>query len=723
MRWLVAKSSLTLFALITCSGLQARTAFAESPRWAAPPIEQAISIRDGHSEKRLSLDEFLVELSKADVVFLGESHTDETTHRFQLAVYQGLLDLKQKKVVLALEMFERDVQGQLNEYLSSEIDEATFLADARPWINYHEAYRPLIEQAKATGTPAIASNFPQPIRRRLAMESTPSMASLSDKEKKQTPKQYFPNSNEYWRRTDNATRGHQGMMPASSEEERLYSTQSLWDNAMGEACADALDKYPDHCVLHINGGFHSAYRDGTVHQLLKRKPSANIKTVSIVPALNPATSRMQGRSVADYVVYVEARASNIHSGERSVQIGRELKYRFHQPTEIEEGAEVPLLIWLTEDGLTAKEGMAFCKQRFGSSAAIAVVEAPFRAIGEDYAPGGRWYWPDTFAEDTSTLVSGVERIGAYLLRHFPIDADHICVAGEGAGATVATVIAVHSDRMKLSVVAINPRQYSKVKDLPLPLPEFFGDSPPPKRSLLIIADPAQQPWWENELVQYNAVEIPCHFQVASNDPWQCELQELNGVRDALGLATETATVSDSTKYILVESDSARARHWGRLQAYSLSKQGESAVIAASSIPDSTNASKVSVKISSTAVMSDGIIPKCPGPFGGTTILVLPEEISAGDIEKWSEVEANDPLTASSRFHRVRIATTTGEFAVSNVLEKLRDQNRKNILIVPAVFFADLPWLRTLKESTKEFEDQMTLHWMPGLGGRPNLLGR
>ena len=51
-------------------------------------------------------------------MFLGETHDDETTHRLELAVYEGLLHRKPKQVVLAMEMFERDVQQVLDDYLA-----------------------------------------------------------------------------------------------------------------------------------------------------------------------------------------------------------------------------------------------------------------------------------------------------------------------------------------------------------------------------------------------------------------------------------------------------------------------------------------------------------------------------------------------------------------------------------------------------------------------------
>ena len=127
----------------------------------------------------------------------------------------------------------------------------------------------------------MASNFPKPLIRRMAREGDAVLGELDESGRRLTPEVLLANTPAYWRRVDNAVRGHLMMMRGmgGGDEERLTATQSLWDNSMGEACALALDEHPGHSVLHVNGGFHSAYWDGTVHQLRLRKPDARILTV------------------------------------------------------------------------------------------------------------------------------------------------------------------------------------------------------------------------------------------------------------------------------------------------------------------------------------------------------------------------------------------------------------------------------------------------------------
>ncbi len=86
--------------LLVCGTLWAEP---PEPRWQGPPLQRSISIRDGQTDQPVAWDRLLDALAAADVVFLGEQHTDETSHRVQLAVYEELLARRQQRVVLALE--------------------------------------------------------------------------------------------------------------------------------------------------------------------------------------------------------------------------------------------------------------------------------------------------------------------------------------------------------------------------------------------------------------------------------------------------------------------------------------------------------------------------------------------------------------------------------------------------------------------------------------------
>jgi uncharacterized iron-regulated protein len=49
----------------------------------------------------------------------------------------------------------------MSEYLAGSIQERDLLRDARPWPNYTNDYRPMVELARSRGLPVICANAPR----------------------------------------------------------------------------------------------------------------------------------------------------------------------------------------------------------------------------------------------------------------------------------------------------------------------------------------------------------------------------------------------------------------------------------------------------------------------------------------------------------------------------------------------------------------------------------
>ena len=109
-----------------------------------------------------TIDQIVKVIGDNEAVFLGEQHDDAVGHAVQMEIFQRVVDryAGDHKVALSLEMFERDVQVVVDEYLTNLITEAQFMASARPWGNYKTDYRPLVELAKVKKLPVIAANAP-----------------------------------------------------------------------------------------------------------------------------------------------------------------------------------------------------------------------------------------------------------------------------------------------------------------------------------------------------------------------------------------------------------------------------------------------------------------------------------------------------------------------------------------------------------------------------------
>ncbi|MBL8753028.1 MAG: ChaN family lipoprotein, partial [Planctomycetes bacterium] len=80
-----------------------------------PSLEAATRIHDTRAAADRTWPELVEALAQVDVVFLGETHVDDTTHQVELRVLQEMLHRRQGRVVLAMEMFERDVQPVLDD--------------------------------------------------------------------------------------------------------------------------------------------------------------------------------------------------------------------------------------------------------------------------------------------------------------------------------------------------------------------------------------------------------------------------------------------------------------------------------------------------------------------------------------------------------------------------------------------------------------------------------
>ncbi len=687
----------------------------DASRFDVPSLERAAVVRDGRTGESITFAAMQDDLADADVVFLGETHLDETTHRVERAVYEGLIERTGGRVVLAMEMFERDVQPALDAYLAGASTEAEFLAASRPWANYRTAYRPLIELAKLHRLPVVASNTPVGLRRKIAIGGEEAWNALSDEERSLLPLVLHDNTDGYWRRVANATRGH-GAMGASRPTDRRYSTQCLWDNTMGDSCARALDERPGHVVLHVNGGFHSQGWDGTVHQLMLRRPDASVKTVAIHPVVNPAVAEVTGEPIADYVVFAENGARDQSDGLYAVTVSRELRYRLHVPASASFEAPAPLLIWFDDVEFSTSSGMRLLRDRLGAEAAICVVEAPFPQPTEDLEEGGRWFRDDSFSNDLGDLAAGVERICGYVRRNLPVDPDRVVLAGEGQGATAAIFMTVHARPIAGDGVAFSPSSHRSLSGVPLPLPE--GDAvPPANASLVIVAGPDHAEFWNGEFDGYRALGVDARLAPAPDDPWRAEAELTAFLRDALSLPPRGPPASGAPAHLLIDGDSPRARRWARVLAHRLADErgGPVAVVGNEDEARRRGSIALETNVAAARFRETNALPRSSGPFGGTTVVVVPRDVAPAERAAWLALEADDPIAKSSRFHRLRVAAVDGGPSLGEVLAKLQAEGRRNVLVVPAVFCASADLMRTLRSEVRHLDDDMTVEWRPGLG--------
>ena len=92
--------------------------------------------------------DIIKDMANYNVLFFGEEHNDSIGHRMQTLIFQLLEKEFGKRATLSMEMFDRDVQYIMDEYLQGRIKEYYFNKDSRQWQNYKD-YKPMVELAKA----------------------------------------------------------------------------------------------------------------------------------------------------------------------------------------------------------------------------------------------------------------------------------------------------------------------------------------------------------------------------------------------------------------------------------------------------------------------------------------------------------------------------------------------------------------------------------------------
>lgn len=250
-------------------------------------------VYDAHGNL-VTLNDIVAATDSVAVLFIGEEHDDSLAHLVQSELltrsfFHHRSSDRARQVTLSLEMFERDVQYIVDEYLQGFITEQHFLASSRPWPNYARDYRPLVEFAKAHGMEVLAANAPRRYVNLVAREGAHALARLSESALQSLPPiPYARASLAYqakWNRMmqqaapSGTTSTHAD--PGESASSRMLEAQSLWDASMAHSIARHLGERPDALVIHLAGSFHVVEKTGIPEHLQQLAPAAASLVVAI----------------------------------------------------------------------------------------------------------------------------------------------------------------------------------------------------------------------------------------------------------------------------------------------------------------------------------------------------------------------------------------------------------------------------------------------------------
>jgi uncharacterized iron-regulated protein len=273
----------------------AREGLAAAAAPALPDLTSFVLMRTGPgTPARVSVQQAADALKDEDVVFMGEWHDHAGNHLAEMRLFRAFY-AQDPQLTLSLEMFERDVQPVLDDYMAGRIGEDALRRRGRAWGNYAESYRPLVEFAKDHSLPVIAANAPASVVRCVGIEGPGYLARMPADKRSWAAAELHLADGPYKTKFLNflAEDDAHGQDANRTEEEKKaaaeksFASQVVRDDTMAESIFLALQKNPGRKIVHVTGAFHVEGALGTVERLRLRAPSLKIAVIVPVEAEHP----------------------------------------------------------------------------------------------------------------------------------------------------------------------------------------------------------------------------------------------------------------------------------------------------------------------------------------------------------------------------------------------------------------------------------------------------
>ncbi|SIQ44386.1 Uncharacterized iron-regulated protein [Chryseobacterium sp. RU37D] len=233
--------------------------------------------------KEIKIEKLVKELADYDVVFFGENHNNSINHWLQLKITETLYEKKNGQIILGAEMFERDNQSQLNQYLSGKFDAKTLKDSARLWNNFTTDYKPLVDFAKAKKLSFIATNIPRKYASQTAKEGLESLNNLTEKEKvyiAQLPIKVTLDTPGY-----PEMKTMMGDHADGTKVMNFISAQATKDATMAESIMKNLQT--GKTFIHYNGNYHSKEFGGIYWYIKQKNPNLKMAVISVFESEDP----------------------------------------------------------------------------------------------------------------------------------------------------------------------------------------------------------------------------------------------------------------------------------------------------------------------------------------------------------------------------------------------------------------------------------------------------
>ena len=260
---------------------------------AQPKHAYAIFTSEG---KEIDYGKMLHSVSKADIIFIGETHNCPIAHWMEYEITSDIIEKSPKGLVLGAEMFESDNQLLVDEYTTGLISSDKFESEAKLWDNYWTDYASLLYLAREHSLKFVATNVPRRYASYVKDNGLEALQALPETAKALMAPLPVPFDKEA---QDEAMFGFMQMIGGKgSENSHFAEAQAIKDATMAWFIAQNFDKK----FIHYNGNFHSDNKGGIIPYLEQYLPGKSIVTVCCVRQDSLKSLDKENRSHADFII-------------------------------------------------------------------------------------------------------------------------------------------------------------------------------------------------------------------------------------------------------------------------------------------------------------------------------------------------------------------------------------------------------------------------------------
>ena len=222
------------------------------------------------------------QLTKKQVVYIGESHTSLADHILQFRIIEALYKLH-PNLAIGMEMFPHSSQAALDEYTLGDgsMDEKVFLKKShyfKVWRYDYRLFRSTLGFAVRHKIPVIGLNLEREIVSNIFQSG--STDGLSEEQKKSLPVDRDLDMTGYRERLQAIYQMHM-RGPHSGSFSGFIQSQALWDETMAETISNYLGDHPETLMVVLAGSQHTRKDSGIPPRLARRMVAQQASVINL----------------------------------------------------------------------------------------------------------------------------------------------------------------------------------------------------------------------------------------------------------------------------------------------------------------------------------------------------------------------------------------------------------------------------------------------------------